>query len=332
MNNRFASENSLRLKFVRPALALFTALFCCFAPHRVSATVAPVTTAKPSTEAEFQALQKRDENARQDMSRWLRETAARDEHLTDKSPHVLSTRMEHRFQTVVTAYSEFLAHHPRHPDAIAQEGAFRADITEDLETIRRWEDARAEDPTSPAPWNELAHTLAHNGRTLDAFACFEKSLALSPREAVYFFDFATAILLYRTEAMSHYKLTEPELFERVLTTYRRGLKLEPESFHRAADYAQTFYILKPARPAEGLAAWEHAFKLAEEEAERDEVRTHLARYAIHAGNLSRARIYLNQTDDPRLDPVKESLLRRINDAGKPEKAGPAPVVPASTSE
>lgn len=324
--NACLPESRLRLKLVRSTLALSTALFCWLAPARVSAIVAPTAAVTPSVEAEFRALQARAADARQDISRWLRETAARDEHLAGKSAHFLSTRMEHRTQLVLAAWVEFLARHPRHLGALGEEAEFRADLTEDLDAIRRWEAGRTSHPASPAPWNELAHSLAHGGRTADALVCFEKSLDLSPHEAVYFFDYGTAILLYRSVAMSHYQLTEPELFERVLTLYRRGMRLEPDSFQYAADYAQTFYIVKPARPAEGLAAWEHAFKLATTGSGRDEVRTHLARYAIHAGRLGMARLYLDQVQEPRLEPVKESLRRRVQEAtkGTPVESPPLP--------
>lgn len=271
---------------------------------------------QPAAEAEFKALLQRDQETREDLSRWLRDTAARDEHLAGRTPHFLSQRMEHRIQSVAMGYMDFLARHPGHEAAAALHNAFGPDMADDLEAIRRWEEGRVAAPASPAPWNQLAHHLAHNGRTVDAFVCFEKSLGLSPREAVYFFDFATALLLYRTDAMSRYKLTEPELFERVLLTYRRGLRLEPESYARAADYALTFYVVRPARPAEGLAAWESALKLTTTETERAEARTHLARYAIHAGKLGIARLYLDLVQEPSFEPVKASLLRRIDDAGK----------------
>lgn len=327
MNERFAPEHPLRPRFAGLALAWLAALLCGLAPQHAAATMVAAPAVRPSIAAEFKALQDREADARQDMSRWLRETAARDEHLADKATHVLSARMEHRGQLVLAAYAEFLARHPHHPSALEEEAGFRADLGEDLDAIRRWEEARALDPASPAPWNELAHTLAHHGRTVDAFICFERSLDLSPRAAVYFFDYATAMLLYRTVAMSHYQLTEPEVFERVLTLYRRGMKLEPDNFQRAADYAQTFYLVKPARPAEGLAAWEHAFKVATDDLERDEVRTHLARHAIHTGRLGIARLYLDLVQEPQLEPVKESLLRRLNEAGKAEKSGPPPPRP-----
>lgn len=320
MNDHFRCARPFRWNLSARALVLLTMLPCLFAPPRAAAVVAPVSASSKSVELEFKALQARDEDARQDMSRWLAETAARDEHLADKPHNVLSLRMEHRFQTVCTAYADFQARHPRHQAAEALETAFRADINEDIGAIRHWEDERDADPASPAPWNELAHYLGHNGRTTEAFACFEKGLSLSPREAVYFFDFATTLLLYRADAARHYQLTEQDVFDKVLTLYRRGMKLEPASFAHAVDYAQTFYLITPARREEGLAAWQHAFSLATTDPECDEVRTHLARYAINSHHPTLARCYLNQIEDPRLDVVKESLLRRVSELEKPGKA------------
>ena len=185
--------------------------------------------------------------------------------------------------------------------------------------------AGEEDPTSPAPWNELAHHLSHNGRIIEAFVCFEKSLSLTPREAVYFFDFATTLLLYRSDGARHYQLTEQAVFEKVLTLYRRGMKLEPASFARAATYAETFYLITPARREEGLAAWHHAYSLATADEEREDSRVHLARYALNSHHPNLARCYLDQVSDSRLELVKEALLRRVSEAGKTDKVDQVPV-------
>ena len=275
-----------------------------------------VSKPKDKAETEFTLLRQRDEEARDDFGRWLRDTEARDEHMEDRCTNFLSARMEHRIQAVASSFTEFVGRYPEHAEAVARQVAFREDMAADLEAIRQWEEERSDSPYSPAPWNRLAHYLTHVGRIADAFACFEKSLDLAPGEAVYFFDYATAMLLYRNEATSHYKLTESKLFDRVLITYRRGLRLQPDDYKLAADYAQTFYMIRPARSAEGLSAWEGALKLATTDAQRDEVRLHLARYSITAGKLGIARLYLDQVRDSQFEAIKASLLRRIEDAAK----------------
>lgn len=330
MNDSLNIARPLRLGLAGLQLAWLAALLACLTPRPAVATSAAVQTAVVApakgteVETEFKALLAREDDARQDMSNWLRATEAIDDHLADKPKHLLSMRMENRLAQVSAAYDKFLASHPTHPQAALRVAAFRAEVTEDLEAIRRWEEDRAVDPESPEPWNELAHYLVHNGRMIDGFESFEKSISLAPDSAVYLFDYATALLLYRNDAISHYKLTETTLFSRVLVLYRRGLRLEPESFRFAAEYARTFYLIRPARTAEGFAAWNEALRLATEDGQRDEVRTHLARYAIHAGHLNLARIYLDQVKDARLDPVKESLLRKIQELTKPQKSAPVP--------
>lgn len=282
-------------------------------------------------EAELAALRALDTRARQDMSRWLRETAAHDEHLTQKASNQLSSRMEHRLAVVTASYRDFLTRHPNHAEAAASKEIFLSDIEEDLQSIHRWEEARAEDPEGPAPWTRLAHELIHTGRTVDAFTCFEKALALNLDEAVHYFDFATAMLLHRNDAMSHYKLTEAELFSRVLIYYQQGMHMEPGDFRLAADYAQTFYVIKPARPAAALAAWEHALTLATDDTQRGEARIHLARHALQAGRLNLARVHLDLVTVASLEPVKLPLLRRIEVANKARHAEPGPT-PARASE
>ncbi len=329
MNDSLTNAQTPRFSLAGLPLGLLALLLACFTPQQAAAisaaTSAPVPAAKSTpVETEFQALQARELDARQDMSRWLRETDASDDHLANKPQNFLSVRMEHRLAQINAAFAKFLTAHPEHAAAAALGASFRTDVADDLEAIRRWEEERAEDPDSPAPWNDLAHYLVHNGRMIDGFECFEKSLSLAPDSAVYVFDYATALLLYRNDAMSHYKLTEAEVFSRVLMLYRRGLRLEPQSFRYAAEYARTFYLIRPARPAEGFAAWNEALRLATVDEQRDEARTHLARYAIHAGHLNLARIHLEQVKDLRLEPVKESLLRKVNEGAKPAKAEPAP--------
>ena len=238
--------------------------------------------------------------------------------------------MEHRFQKVCADYADFLSRHPGHLEAKVMVDSFRSDFAEDLEAIRHWEEAREEDPDSPAPWNELAHYFCHSGNVTVAFACFEKSLELAPREAVYFSDFATTLILYRSDAARHYRLTEQDVFEKALKFYRRGLKLEPTNYALAAHYAENFYLITPLRREEGLAAWQHAYSLASTASEGDEARVHLARYAITSNHLNLARCYLDQVNDPRFERVKEVLLRRINESHKSTQDVVIPeIVPAA---
>lgn len=306
-------------------LALLLACWCAEASPTPAA--AKPIAAKVAALADLQA---RMLDAQDDMFRWLLEMPALNEHPEEKAQHLLSLRIEHRFKSICELAAEFRRKHSECAELESIETPFRENITHQLEAIRQWEVARNDHPDSAAPWNELAHHLLHSGRVSEALVCLEKSLALLPPEPVYYFDYGTCLLLYRTDAMRHYKLTEPAVFDKVLTIYRRGMKLEPQSFQHAVAFAESYYLITPARPTEGLAAWEHALTLARNPTERSEAVLHLARYAIHRNHANLARIYLEQVTEPRLAPVKTALLRRLADSAKGDKPA-APASPATVA-
>lgn len=323
MKPRLARSN--RRSSALPVLIALFAACCCAGASPTSAPSPPVTVAAKA--AEFKALKARVEDAQHDIVRWLLETPALNEYPEETPLRLLSSRIEHRFQAVCEAVDAYRQRHAEHTELEAIEQPFRQGMTDDLEAVQRWEIARNEDPESASPWNDMAHYFLHSGRVGKAFVCFEKSLSLLPLETTFYSDFATTLLLYRPDAMRHYKLTEQAVFDKALAMYRRTMRIEPRSFEQAVAFAESYYLVTPARHAEGQAAWDHALSLAVTEAERGEALLHLARYAIQRSHSNLARIYLAQVNASRWEPAKLALLRRIEDATKGEKSS----APASSA-
>lgn len=306
-----------------PALLALLATCCCAGASPTAAPVPPTTVATKA--AEFKALKARVEDTQQDVIRWLLETPALNEHPEETPSHLLSARIEHRFQSVCEAMDTYRQRHSDHSELATIEQPFRQGVTNDLEAIRLWEVARNEAPDSASPWGELAHYFLHSGRVGKAFTCFEKGLLLLPLDTTFYSEFATTLLLYRPDGMRHYKLTEQAIFDKALSVYRLAMRLEPHSFELAVAFAESYYLITPARHAEGQAAWDHALSLAVTEAERGEALIHLARYAVQRSHSNLARIYLAQVNAARWEPLKLALLRRIEDTIKAGKSA----VPAS---
>lgn len=326
-SSELAVNKSIKIGFFRcqsgisTVCALVAALV--FVP---GASASPVATApaRAIVSAEqgsaLKALKAHVADAQEDVYRWLRELPAIEGHPEEEPNHILSLRIDHRFKLATEAIAAFRQKHPDTTEVEAIESPFRREIVQLLESVRQLEVARHEQPESAEPWNELADQLLHTGRVVEAFECFEKSLALLPLEASYYADFATSLLLYRQDAAAHYKLTEQAVFDKALRMYRRGMNLEPENFRHAVALAEAYYLVTPARLAEGQAAWDHALKLAGDESERNEALVHLARYAINRGHPNLASVYLEQVKEPRWELPKLALLRRIADAAKPPAA------------
>jgi tetratricopeptide (TPR) repeat protein len=116
--------------------------------------------------------------------------------------------------------------------------------------------------------------------------------------------------------MDFYKIDETQVFDKALDLYRQAVKLSPNDFILASDYAQSFYGTKPPRLQEGLAAWTDVMKIARDDIERDGVRIHLGRIHWKLGNLDAARKELNAITNEMYTPTKKKLLQNVDESEK----------------
>jgi cytochrome c-type biogenesis protein CcmH/NrfG len=177
--------------------------------------------------------------------------------------------------------------------------------------VEQLEKGRDLDTNNPAVWNQLANFQGHNGATTNAFTSYEKAIRLDPREAVYYWNFATTVYLYRKDAMAHYHITEQQVFDKALNLYVKALQLDPTNFVLAADLAQTYYGIRPVRTDEALNAYTNALSLARDEIEREGIYIHLARFKYNAGRFAQARAHLDAVTNAMYADLKKLLARNL---------------------
>jgi tetratricopeptide (TPR) repeat protein len=274
-------------------------------------------------EAAYRRLLALDDEAQEDMDRWIREA----DELGDRvDAAALQQRIDQRIAGVEKVYREFLVQYPDHVRARIAYGSFLNDTGRELPAREQWERALELDPRNPAIHNNLAGSYGHRGPVTNAFVHYEKAIELDPKEPVYYQNFATTVFLFRRDVMEHYAITnEQAVFDKALTLYRRAMELDPSNFILASDLAQTFYGIKPSRHDEALAAWRTAYDLASDDLEREGVRVHLARLQIQAGRFDEARSLLTQITNTNYAMVKGRLEKTL--AGR-EAAAAAPAAPA----
>lgn len=265
-------------------------------------------------ELEFKSIMREDDAAQDDVDAMIKEVQAlegRDPKAYELKSATLNSRIDQRYAIVRKRYEDFLRRHPRHARAELAYGSFLYDIQEEEEGVRHMERARDLDPKNPAVWNNLANHHGHHGDVKVAFEYYAKAIELDPEQPVYLQNLATTVYLFRTDGKEYYGLSEEELFNKSLDLYRRAIRLDPKSFTLAADYAQTYYGIRPLRTEDALKAWRHALEVAGDSIERQGVQLHLARVQMMSGRFAAAREHLQLVTDDLYRVLKERLQRSL---------------------
>jgi tetratricopeptide (TPR) repeat protein len=314
-------------------LSIATGSAAAPALSRTNSAEVPGPTADDPTEREYEKLLEEDDRAQEEVDQWIKDDLASRDQRGGESSITLRARVLQRLEPVRKGYDDFLKRRPGHTRARLAYGSFLMDLGEEDEAVKQMEKAREIDPRNPAAWNNLANHYGHRGPVTNAFAYYAKAIELNPNEPVYYQNLATTVFLFRPDATNYYRCTEQQVFDRSLDLYRQALRLAPTNFVLAADYAMTFYGIKPARTEDALAAWRAALALTQDSGQRQGVHVHLARLQINAGRFDEARRELDQVQDPVYDDLKKRLLRNIEQKQNPPAtnapATPTPATPRS---
>jgi tetratricopeptide (TPR) repeat protein len=184
----------------------------------------------------------------------------------------------------------------RHPDFAPGHLAYASFLNnlgeEDAAKVQN-DKAMQLDPKNPAAWNNLGNYYAEYGPITNAFVYFAKAIDLDPTESVYYQNLGIMVYLYRTDAKTFYGLNEQQIFDKSLALYRQAMRLDPDNFPLATEYAECYYGIRPLRTHDALVAWTNTLEIAHNDVEREGVYIHLARIKMLAGHYAEARAQLN---------------------------------------
>jgi tetratricopeptide (TPR) repeat protein len=317
-------------------IGLLSALLATNQPQAVSnliqqQTGVSVSIVNPNdpAEQELQKLMADDDAAQAEVDKWIRDNDAFTAQGAGESKEELNKRILARFESVRKGYEDFLKRYPNNVRGHLAYGSFLNDIGDEDAAMLQNETARQLDPKNPAAWNNLANYYGENGPLTNAFIYYAKAIELNPNESVYYQNFATTVYLYRKDAREFYGINEQQVFDKALALYQKAVKLDPDNFPLATDYAQSYYGIKPLRTNDALVAWTNALQIAHDDTEREGVYIHFARIQMAAGRYAEARAQLNAVTNPMYADLKARLERAV---AQRESAATNPVVATPTNQ
>lgn len=296
--------------------------------HSETGLAISVTSTNDPVDQEFKKLMEEDDAAQAEADKWIRDNAEFAAKGAGTSAPELNKKIRERFAPVRNGYEKFIEQHTNHVGAMVAYASFLNDIGDEEGQRNYLERALELEQTDPAIWNNLANYYGHRGPVKKAFSYYEKAIELDPLEPVYFHNFGTTVFLFRVDVKEYYDINEQQVFDKALGLYSNAMRLAPTDFPLASDVAQTYYGIKPPRTEDALHAWTNAFKIANDEIEREGVHTHLARIKLNVGRFSEARDHLNAVTNAMYTDLKNRLERNLKEKSSGTNA-PAATEPST---
>jgi tetratricopeptide (TPR) repeat protein len=288
--------------------------------QQAGVSVALANTNDPA-EKELARLMAGDDAALDEVDKWIQDNNVFTAQGAGESKEALNQRIRARLDIVRKDYEDFLRRYPNSAPGHLACGSFLNSVGEEDAALAHYETAAQLDPKNPAAWNQIANYYGERGPVTNAFADYARAIELNPAEPVYYRNLATTIYLFRKEAGAFYSLGEEQVFDKTLALYRKAMQLDPHNFLLAADYAESYYGIRPLRTNDALTAWTNALQTARDDNEREGVCLHLARVKMIAGRFSEARAHLDDVTNTAFADARHrlenSLAERENAATNP---------------
>jgi tetratricopeptide (TPR) repeat protein len=214
-------------------------------------------------------------------------------------------------QKIIALYRQLADRYPDQPAALRACGdcLWRNEQSDDA--LAYWQRAQTLAPADAETADSLGSAYLRLGRVRDAAAQYQIAVTARPDHAIYQFQLANVLYLFRHELKEVTALPDSEaILRRSLEHFRRAAELAPASLPFAQAYAETYYLL--ARPDwEGaLAAWQAVLVLSGDKP--DFANSHLARISLRLGRAEEVKVYLDRIRDPAFDAMKTKFRQQAD--------------------
>ncbi len=191
------------------------------------------------------------------------------------------------------AYELALKRHPDSADLHNYYGELIFDRFDEQEQgVAEWKKAIELDDRQSRAHNNLGIFLCHNGAYAEGLAALDKAVLLEPDNADYQYNLAQTYFVNWPQVMQIRKWTVKELYDAAMDASRTAVKLAPNDFDLAVDYARNFFMagqMEITPDWDGAAkAWQHARTIARNQDETFNTWLNEARVWYKAGKGGKA--------------------------------------------
>ncbi len=263
-------------------------------------------------DAELKKIIAQDNEAYEETDLWIKENKKLSKEEKTVTDATLPLRILDRLSTVQKAYEDYLFSHPDSFEGRLAYASFLADSGKDNEAAKQWKKMLEEHPNNAVLWNNMGNFFGQKGDAIQAFPYYEKAIELSPKEPLYAKNLGLVVYVFRQEAMDYYQLKEQQAIQLAQALFERALLQNPKDFVLATQLSQTWYYIKPFCAEKSMSAWQKAYSLASDDAERQGIMLHYARIELLRGNKEKADNILKEITLPIHQASVDELRKDFN--------------------
>lgn len=210
-----------------------------------------------------------------------------------------------------TELDALAAKYPKDPRVRLAQGEYFWRIGNQAEAEANWRLAEKLDPANAPALNHLGNCAIESGDAAAAAGYYKRAVTAGPGVALFHFNYANVLFLFRRELISPEEPTADAVMDRALLEYSEAARLQPldENYQRA--YGETFFAVKNPDWRRALAAWR---QYAEISANKDFAMSNLARVHLALGEKNEALECIAQIQDEKFSVMKKILERRAKAA------------------
>jgi tetratricopeptide (TPR) repeat protein len=220
-------------------------------------------------------------------------------------------RVKAEGQQVASAYRNFLVRYPDSMEALLLYGKFLRRTGNNKEAMQVFLDARKRNAKLAVVQQELGNCLAEEGEFRAALTCFLNAVELEPEQAIYHYQLALLVTLYKQELAELGEWTVAQLEAQANQGFMRAHELTPDNPDVLMGWGEALISQETPQWKESLQVWDKLAKLAKGDVQVSVVQLYRARSLVELGEMEQARQALQQVTTPALQQNRADLEKRL---------------------
>ena len=223
------------------------------------------------------------------------------------------TVLQQRVQELVASYESLIASNPDFLLTYLVYGKLLRRVGQDQRAYAIFRKADELDTTLPVVKQQLAALLAENGQFEQALPFALEAISLSPQTAVYHYQFAELLYVYRDLFVEKGLFDRATLESELIQAFDQAVSLDPYAYHYRLRRAKAYFHLESAQPDKALAYWNAALPDAEPGLETEAIQLHRADLMVDLGRRQEALAIAQGVTHSQLQFSRQQVLDKLSD-------------------